>query len=479
MAAPRSARSRPRRPGKILVPIGICGIALALRAIALDRDQLWFDEAYSALVALSSPTDIVSEAARDSSPPLYYLLLHGWAMLFGSASRALRSLSVVFGVATVLITGMLGRQLWGAAAGTLGMMLLAVSPLHIYYSREVRAYALLALLAVLSVIALERLIQRGTRTSVLFYSGVVVAACYTHNYGLLLPVALLISLVQGRLPWTRGLVCLAIIAAAYAPWLPVLVRQMGSGATGWIAPWWHATPPALALARSFAVFCFGGARPPYLTLGSGGLPPIAVFASYLTFALVLGRSLMRPSPEAGRRMAVMCVLLLAVPVAVSFVAPVYLVGRHDVFALPFFLLLSARGTELLQTPIRWVCLVTMIVLGGVSTAAYYARPPVTGDAERAMFLAQTARPGDLILCTAFTRNALGTTRESREPLCGSSRFRPRWTITVDGWTTSHWPIPGRFNRTPPPSPGDWPGSRGRTTESGSRIHERCPARPEF
>ena len=82
-----------------LVVLGlVLGLALGLRLLGLQRNELSFDEAFSALVASASPTEILAELNNDSSPPLYYLLLYLWRAVAGSGPAALRGLSVLCGV---------------------------------------------------------------------------------------------------------------------------------------------------------------------------------------------------------------------------------------------------------------------------------------------------------------------------------------------------------------------------------------------
>ena len=66
-----------------LIVTAILLVAFAIRVFRLGRDELWFDEAFAALVAFQPPPEIFGEIARDSSPPLYYLLLHIWAFVVG------------------------------------------------------------------------------------------------------------------------------------------------------------------------------------------------------------------------------------------------------------------------------------------------------------------------------------------------------------------------------------------------------------
>ena len=58
----------------------------------------------------------------------------------GSSELGLRSLSAVWGVLAVVLDWLIGRRLFGSLAATLAALLLAVAPLAVYYSQEVRMY---------------------------------------------------------------------------------------------------------------------------------------------------------------------------------------------------------------------------------------------------------------------------------------------------------------------------------------------------
>ena len=77
------------------------------------RQSIWFDEAYSILVARHTPAEIVALAAADTHPPGYYLLLHGWGAIAGWSEFALRSLSVAAYGASLVVAGLLVRRMFG------------------------------------------------------------------------------------------------------------------------------------------------------------------------------------------------------------------------------------------------------------------------------------------------------------------------------------------------------------------------------
>ncbi|MDH7487607.1 MAG: glycosyltransferase family 39 protein [Anaerolineae bacterium] len=127
-------------------------LAVLLRVLRLDFQPLWWDEGYSLYFATNPLAEMVAQTARDIHPPLYYALLHGWIGLFGPSPVAVRLLSVAIGALTVPLAYAAGRFLGGSRVGLLAALLLAVNPLHIFYSQEVRMYGLVALLGLLSTL---------------------------------------------------------------------------------------------------------------------------------------------------------------------------------------------------------------------------------------------------------------------------------------------------------------------------------------
>ena len=85
----------------IAVPV----VAAALSLWIGLRQSVWFDEAYSIMVAKRSASEIIRLSALDTHPPLYYLVLKIWANVFGWSELALRSLSVIFYGASIAVAG--------------------------------------------------------------------------------------------------------------------------------------------------------------------------------------------------------------------------------------------------------------------------------------------------------------------------------------------------------------------------------------
>src|SRR5262249_38931276 len=218
----------------------------------LSLQSLWFDEAFSWRMTQFPWHEIASRAAEDNNPPLYFLLLKGWVSVFGDTVFSIRSLSAVLGVATILgaygfavevSRGFPGKGLDKPdspfGTGLLSAALLALSIYQIAHAREVRMYTLGSLLAVLSSWVLL-IALRGTRSPFRTWSAYVLLAlglAYTHNYGLFTVAAqagyaLIFCLTRRDRPdWLprlrRAAWAFAVLALAYVPWIPIVLRQQG------------------------------------------------------------------------------------------------------------------------------------------------------------------------------------------------------------------------------------------------------------
>ena len=127
----------------ILLPILL---GFALRMLRLGFQPLWWDEGYSVWFATHPLPQLLALTAADIHPPLYYILLRGWIGVFGPGPIALRMFSVVVGVLAIPLIYVVARRLFTPRVGWLAAFLLAISPMHIYYSQEVRMYGLAMLL---------------------------------------------------------------------------------------------------------------------------------------------------------------------------------------------------------------------------------------------------------------------------------------------------------------------------------------------
>jgi hypothetical protein len=159
---------------RALLWVGVVTLAaLALRLFTITDISLWWDEGCSLWFSEQSVSDLLGIISRiEPNPPLYYIALKAWTGLFGDTALSLRSLSAVFGAATVPLVYLTARWMAPDAVshriGLLAGAAFSLSYIQLLYGQETRTYtqlvfALSAALASMAYILRER--DRGRTPS--------------------------------------------------------------------------------------------------------------------------------------------------------------------------------------------------------------------------------------------------------------------------------------------------------------------------
>jgi hypothetical protein len=140
-------------------------LAWALRVAGLGHKPLWIDEAHTLYFASQPPRAILLRLC-DPHPPGYYLFLKPFLHL-GASEFALRLPSAIVATLAVpllfiaaLRLGSVLRLARPARVAALSAFLLAAAPLHVWYSREARMYALVTTLGLVTVVLALRFARR-------------------------------------------------------------------------------------------------------------------------------------------------------------------------------------------------------------------------------------------------------------------------------------------------------------------------------
>jgi uncharacterized membrane protein len=176
---------------------------------AYSTEEVWSIRTASASVSLE-----LAALKADVHPPLYFLILHPWLHLVGTEERAVRILSGLFYLLSVLALFGLGRQLYGVKTGLLCAVIYLVSPLAILGAQFARMYSLLSLLAILSTWLYLPFTKRGRASHLILvlYVAVNILGTFTHIAFFFLLFAQIVSqvLFYRRLQLQRFLVALAL-----------------------------------------------------------------------------------------------------------------------------------------------------------------------------------------------------------------------------------------------------------------------------
>jgi 4-amino-4-deoxy-L-arabinose transferase-like glycosyltransferase len=212
-------------------------LAAALRFSTLGLQSYRHDEAVTAgRVLVASLSGTMHEVwSGESTPPLYYLLAWLWSHPFGVHEVGLRSLSALFGTATVPVAYLAGRELIGRCVGLAVAAIVAVDPMLIWYSQDARAYALLVLLSAAAFLFFLRARRSGATRDLAWWAGLSALALASHYYAAF-PLAIEAGwLLATARPLRRPLAACGAVALAGLALAPIALHQAQSKSNDWIA----------------------------------------------------------------------------------------------------------------------------------------------------------------------------------------------------------------------------------------------------
>ena len=404
-------------------------IGALLRFHAIGQKNIWVDEGVSIALARLDWYNFLRILWRhEANMTLYYLFLRPW-LWFGNSEAYIRTLSALFGLATIPAVFVLGRRMFDARAGLIASFLLAVNAYAVRYSQEARSYSLYPLLCVLSSIYFLKLVREPTRRNRITYVVTSVLAVYAHFFAGLLVVAQWLSLRlldlgeeqipralkparndnnrEGAMIGTTEVVPSQIhesvaghsvetemkkawrqFAIAVAP-LAIFIVSTGVGVLRWVPR------PSVADLRTCLLF---------LT-GNGGTALLLLYLAAMLLALALAfRRVPRGKLPSDSWRYVFLFTWIVFPVLfvflISQLKPLF-VNRYFVFTIPAIVLLAAAG--LAQIRPRVLLGGALLLFGFLSLrgdAAFYQKDfDIFREDWRSAsrYILSNSQPGDVIL----------------------------------------------------------------------------------
>jgi mannosyltransferase len=226
-----------QRATVLWVLAGLTALGVAVRFASLGLQSYHHDEVITAMRVIPGSFEDMLHRVKtsESNPPLYYILAWGWAKAFGSGEVGLRSLTALFGAATVPVGYLIGRQLSTRRAGLVLAGLIAVNPMLIWYSQEARSYALLVFFGAASLFFFLRALDTGRGRVLAFWALASALALCSHYFAVFaVAIEALWLLIALRSRWRLVLPALAAVGATGLALLPLANSQTNPTHIGWI-----------------------------------------------------------------------------------------------------------------------------------------------------------------------------------------------------------------------------------------------------
>ena len=394
-------------------------LAALLRYFALELesvDHLEIGYYFPMLRPVRTFTELLHENLRQSPQhqPLFILLLSVWSR-FGNSLLFLRAFPALLGVLSVLATYSLGNSLFGRRAGILAAVLLAVSPLHVEFSRVLNPYILYSVLTLVLAISLLKGVRQGRLIHFFIASLAGISLFYTHFYSIVFTVALYFSAVvhllrirkdgkfeTGKIQKTvLSLAGIVLGAAAYAPVAIRILAAMKSR---------YAEQAAVLPSETFAVISVIVKTTIQLTgrfNGIEALPGMPLYLFLIIAGLILGRLY-----TGNRKLFYILPPLIAAPYIQQWIhssSTFYSQGfeiRYYTYLVPFYLIAAAgaltglfpQGKKRAISTVSTILAASVISIPAViSTLTLLSEPQKPDYRYAAAFLREALRDGDALV----------------------------------------------------------------------------------
>lgn len=355
----------------------ILAMATLLRLYKLDASSLWLDEIGQVAVASQPAAHLLPGiASHQGAAPLDYLATRV-VLFFSQSDFALRLPAVLWGILSVFLIYRLGKDLTNERVGLLAAFLLAISPFHVRYSRELRFYSLFVFLAVLTTYLLWKAVCNQTLKSWAFYTLIATLGLYSHYYTAILfaihGLAVLLvaiegigpeAVLKGLLPW------LAAAGSSLLLFLPWIIYDLTS--YGVTSKAFNIPIPTLTQVLQ-QVFLM----PTHAVSFPRDLLSVVLFGGF--FGIGIGVAL-----KSGKKMMIALGTTIIVGplsiITIDLATAYFFHPRQLLFILPFIILLVAYGisstsgilrTRLLQRILLVGILIPVTLTSGLSFKEYY------------------------------------------------------------------------------------------------------------
>lgn len=225
----------PSRTGALWALAFLLALGAAMRFASLGEQSFHHDEVITAARVIPGSFADMLRAVRDSesNPPLYYVLAWAWAKAFGTGEIGLRSLSALFGLATIPVAYCLGAELSSRRAGLIAAALVAVNPMLIWYSQEARSYAVLVFFCAVSLLFFVRALRRDEGSDLMLWALASALALSSHYFAVF---AVAVEAVWLLAVLRRGAAALAVAGVGLVglALVPLISAQVNPTHIGWI-----------------------------------------------------------------------------------------------------------------------------------------------------------------------------------------------------------------------------------------------------
>lgn len=363
--------------------IALTTLGAIFRLYNLGRESLWLDEAATLMFVESGFFGMWEHFTTwEPNPPLFIWLTIPIVSIVKS-EFTLRLIPAIAGIATVPAIYYLGKVWRNSTTGLVAASLLALSPLHIYYSQEARAYSLVTLFAVLMLYCFLKAMETKEYNWWAFTSVCAGLALWTHLYaGILIAAIYMYAFFDA---WTnKDKLKRVLVSSVIFTWVVLPIILVG----------YHLAKIRIG---GGAVFGIKGIYVITDLLWNFGNYTNWIAVIFVALACIGIYLIHRDDKKKSFFVIFVLAVVFGASVILSYSMP--MVARYLLFLLPLFLLLVAESLNLVRDRrFQVVAVCSLLALSVPTFTIYYSGAYIKDDWRGfGSYLQHTTKDGDTVI----------------------------------------------------------------------------------
>ncbi len=191
------------------------------------NSNIWYDEFYTIKIIDNNIKDIISITANDVHPPLYYLLLKVYTLIFGTGLNPLKFFSIIPLVLILILNEFEVRKLLGKKIANAFVIIFLSSAIVMEYAIEIRMYSWSMFFLYGMTLYAIKYCQKKDSLSIILMTIFSILGIYTHYYVLLSAVILYLIMILFNIKnFYKLLISGLVNLVCYLPWIGILFNQI-------------------------------------------------------------------------------------------------------------------------------------------------------------------------------------------------------------------------------------------------------------
>ncbi len=212
---------------------------LLVKFYYLPQESIYGDEGYSIFHAQKSLGELTDVFLHDQNPPLHIILLHFWMEVFGVSDVSAKSLSVILSVLCSIVLFAFAKKYLNRPTTIVVSVLFLLSNPQLFYSHEIRTYALVQFLCISSFYFYFRLLESPDKKGLVMLTSINLLLLFSHYLTVFIFIIQFISIwmffKQNKKSFWYYIISQILVLLLFSPWLNVLFANLPKNGSFWLA----------------------------------------------------------------------------------------------------------------------------------------------------------------------------------------------------------------------------------------------------